>query len=168
MYEQPSRDTYSESRSSRVKCSFIAANRLCITNVSSETRYVLLPIIPRFMTACVRMTITFKDHGFSHDKSRELIRLMEFEIPQVIVLCQASWKWMRRELSTLTSSIKICSNILPWGAYRERLQELVQKQSFWTRVQSSMLWRIPCFMGRRRFFFITVINQAREKDVPLM
>ena len=118
--------------------------------------------------AWLRTTITLKDHVFSHDESRELIRLMESEIPQVTVLCQASWEWMRRELSSVTSSIEIRSNILPRGAYRERLQELVQKQSFWTRVQSSVLWRIPCFMGRRGFFPITVINQAREKDVPLM
>ena len=89
--------------------------------------------------AWLRTTITLKDHVFFHDKSREFIRPMESEIPQVIVLCQVSWEWMRREISTITSSIEIRSNILPRGAYRERLQELVQKQSFWTRVQSSML-----------------------------
>lgn len=123
--------------------------------------------------AWLRTTVTLKNdnrhrHHVFCSGSPELKRLTEAEISHDTVLSQASWEWLQRELSILTSRIEICSNILPRGTYRDRLQErLVQHQSFWTRVQSSMLWRTSCCVSRRGFFPITVINQAREKDVPL-
>jgi len=124
--------------------------------------------------AWLRTTITLKDdhvdepadyaHVFSTPDSRE-IRLMA-ELCKGTPMCQSSWEQLERYQSKLTSRIKIRWNILPRRVYWERLQK-VQRQSNWTRVQSSLLWRTSCFSSRREFIPITVIDQARQKGSSL-
>lgn len=118
--------------------------------------------------AWLRTTITFKKdhlhqpHVFSKSESPEIRRMAEL-IKNGAALSQSSWRELQ---ATLTSRIEIRCNILPRRAYWERLQD-VQRQVNWIRMQSSMLWRMPCCVSRRGFFPITLVNHARENGSSL-
>lgn len=119
--------------------------------------------------AWLRTTIIVEENSkpiFSEDSPERSLMAgitMRNDVPARL----AYWRTMQELQSELTARIKIHSNILPREAYREKLAQELQRQSFWTRLWS-LLRCSSCSVDRRWFYPSRVLAEAVEENSSLM